>query len=679
MKDSYTWLYALLLLVMVTSCNSKNKTSIVAVTDEVDQLVDKASDRSKKADDRNQFLMEAFRLELMKDSISATRLSQIAYTFLKWDSITLFKNANAKAREVARKSNDTFALADTHWNDANFYYKRNHYDSAYFHYNEGRKGFEKVGKIYYTGKMLINMAYIRGRLRDYVGSETLTIQAIRRFDQEEKHKSLYAAYNHLAILSKEVQEYDKSLFYHSKATSYLEKIKENTYLEIGSLNNIGVVHQQKGDFMNAKISFKNALDKADLKANDISLYAKVLDNLAYTRFLDGESENVQSELLNAYKLRDSIGNDAGLIISSLHLGEYLFYNGKVQEAVAFGVKAKNIANKINNNRDYLNALEFLKKADTKNAFLYAERYIAFNDSLLQTERKVQNSLTRIELETDQYKEESARSSEQKMWILAISSTILFILILGFIIRIQKSKNKLLSFEIAQQKANEEIFMLTLDQQKKMEEVKVMERNRISEELHDGVLGQLFGTRMGLGFLKFSGEDAALPKYYKYVDELQGIEKEIRSISHDLKSSDVNGLSNLETLVTNLLDQKSELADFNYDVRIERAIDWEAISETAQLQLYRIIQESIQNVIKHSQAQNVYLDIRTKSETLLLTIKDDGVGFNPLSAKAGIGLKNIKSRAKKIRANVEIVSDSTSGTTLKLTLKIKDLKNEDSNS
>ena len=85
------------------------------------------------------------------------------------------------------------------------------------------------------------------------------------------------------------------------------------------------------------------------------------------------------------------------------------------------------------------------------------------------------------------------------------------------------------FDNDQQKANEKIYLMTLKQQEKLENEKIKERNRISEELHDGVLGKLFGTRMNLGFLAIDGDKKTLKQHRFYLDELQTIEIFIVSI------------------------------------------------------------------------------------------------------------------------------------------------------
>lgn len=198
---------------------------------------------------------------------------------------------------------------------------------------------------------------------------------------------------------------------------------------------------------------------------------------------------------------------------------------------------------------------------------------------------------------------------------------------------------------------------------KQEQERAKERQRISEELHDGVLGKLFGTRIGLGFLEVSKEQDKR-KYEDFLNKLQEIEKEIRTVSHKL-SSNLNGTDiNFYTLVDDLLKEKSDIGNFTYQL-ISDSIEWDTINEVVQLNLYRILQETIQNIIKHAKAKHVIISLHQTDELILLTIEDNGIGFKKDSQKKGIGLKNIQSRIKKLKGTYTIHSELGKGALLSI--------------
>lgn len=262
-------------------------------------------------------------------------------------------------------------------------------------------------------------------------------------------------------------------------------------------------------------------------------------------------------------------------------------------------------------------------------------------------------------------------AEQKVWIVVISVAGGLLFVLALFIVAQISKNRILSFENEQQKSNEQVYLLTLKQQEKLEAEKVKERHRISEELHDGVLGKLFGTRMNLGFLEIKGDANTLKQHQKYIDELQTIEKEIRNVSHKLSDNIDSIPISFSSIIEEELENKSKLGNFKYTFDIDTSIDWHQIDQVFKANLLRILQEALQNILKHAFAKKINLVFMVNKKNFVVELKDDGVGFDSNQKFKGIGLKNIKSRTKKLNGVLRISSTPTKGSVL--TIKIP--KNE----
>ncbi|MBL4663123.1 MAG: sensor histidine kinase [Flavobacteriaceae bacterium] len=659
--------YFLLSSLLLVGCNSNEKNENIKVeeaSDDFSSWIDISNNEELKLGERQDALLRAYLINVEKkeDSIKIKNLEIVAFQAYKLDDSDLFKKANKEAFQVSVKIRDTLGIADAHWNYGTFYAEKEVYDSAYSHYRSALGYYQAIKNDYYSGKMLYNMAFIKGRLKDYTGSEVLTSQAIAKYKQLNKYKSLYTSYNHLAILFKELEEYDRALAYNKEALSYLTYLSDKkTYYE-GSLNNIGLIYHKQENYERAIMYFNEALEKDSLKHKNIELYARLIDNRAHSKLLNNDTVHLMSEFNESLRIRDSLNNHAGITLTKLHLAEFYKKKNDTANAILFAEEAKYIAKERKNNRDYLASLKFLSKADDKNANAYLNEFIEVNDSLQNIERKIRNKFTRIDLETDEYIEEAERLFQQKVLILVVSLCLLLILSLLYFVNRQYSKSKELQFESEQQKANEQIYLLSLEQQAKLEEGKVQERNRISEELHDGVLGKLFGTRMGLGFLNPKLDSEATEKYNLLIKELQIIEKEIRDISHELKNHDSHSSSvSFFNLVTKLIIDCSEIGGFEYSLMKDGAIFWEDVDEIVKANLYRIIQESLQNTIKFAQANEVLIDFSIQDGYLILTIIDDGVGFNKLKKKTGIGLKNMRSRAEKLNGEFTIESRPNEGT------------------
>ena len=298
-----------------------------------------------------------------------------------------------------------------------------------------------------------------------------------------------------------------------------------------------------------------------------------------------------------------------------------------------------------------------------------------NDSLMLAERRVRDKFSRIRFETEEYIEENIELKEKNIWISVSSALSLLSIGLLFFVYRQKSRNRQLILEKNHQEQNEEIYDLMLKQQNREEQGRVEERMRISEELHDGVLARLFSVRMGLGFFNIQGKLKDGEKFDKLTHELQLVEKEIRSLSHALKDDDLTAKNDFPNLLVSLMKNQGAIGHFTYQLKIDEDLAWNRVSDQIKINLYRTVQESIYNIIKHAKCDRVEVAIIRKESLIELKIVDNGIGFDTNRKIKGIGLKNIRSRAKNIGARINFESENNNGTTIKLTIPTKTFYNE----
>ena len=658
--------FIVLNLVFCNKENSFKNKSASNKTDSITTWIQQSKNSKTQLVKRKELLQKAYNftnsLQIL-DSVKNSNFSKIAYESYKLNNDELFRKANSKALQLSIKLKDTSSIGDKHWNYGSFYSKREMIDSAYYHYHEAYKYFKIIKNKYYTAKMLYNMGYIEGLLKDYTGSEVSIFEAITIFKKLGKDLNLYQCYNYLGLIYSNLNEFNRAIYYHNKALEYLKNLKNKRLYKEGSLSNLGLVYQKLKDYEKAIESFEEALNNSNLKKRDINFYARLIDNIAYTKFLDGDTTNVAEELYKSLKIRDSLKNISGIVVSKLHLAELYALKQDTLQAIKLANEAHNLAIKVENNRDKLESLLLLSKIDDKNSNTYLKNYVHLNDSLQIEERKTRNKFTRIRFETDEYIKETEKLSQQKILISVSAFFTILILSFAYFLRVQRTKNKELLFEREQQKSNEEIFSLMLKQQSKLEEGRLKERHRISEDLHDGVLGKIFGTRIGLGFLNIKGDERAIKKHQFFINELQNIEKEIRTISHELKNEILSSKEDFFKIIDGLIEQKSDIGNFEYKTVYDKKIHWSEINDGIKINLYRILQEALQNIIKYANASEVKIEFRLEDNTLILLIEDNGIGFNVFERRKGIGIKNMKSRVHKLNGVFEINSTINKGTTI----------------
>lgn len=662
--------FALFFLCLFGSCSPERTSHIsnVLQRDSIATVLKHAKISDSSLTFRRNMIRRAYLLNksLPEDSLQARSFSSIAYEYLRIHDTINFKKVNQQAINLAKKIRDTFAIGDAYWSYANYFKKRQVFDSAYYFYNNAYILFEAIDEPFLSAKMLYGMSFIKGRFRDYSGSEVLIIQAIEKYKSLGKNKSLFASYDHLSTLNLDIKNYEKALQYYEEAQRYKNKIKDksNNYQE-GSLNNLGLIYSAMGDYQKAISEFSKALQSKDLKQRDALLYARLLDNKSYAGLLSGDTLGAHKDLNEALKIRHSLGNKSGVSVNTLHLAQYYDMAKDTNRAIEYALLAKRYSKEVRNHRDYLTSLQLLSHLEVKKSKEYLDTYIAFNDSLIDSERTIQNKFTRIAYETGQYIEANKKLSRDKNNILFMGFGVLALISTIFYANMQRIQNQKLELQTAQQKANERIYLLTLKQQSKLEEGRIKERNRISEELHDGILGKLFGTRVGLGFLELSGDKHDMKKRKALLNELQEIEKEVRTISHDLKNNITSSEINFINLIHKMLKANSRIGDYQYEINVGDHVSWDKIDQLFKINIYRIIQEALQNTIKYANATEIIINFSIVNKHLLITIADNGIGFNRKKNKKGIGLKNMQSRVASLNGNFEIQSNRKSGTKITL--------------
>jgi signal transduction histidine kinase len=415
------------------------------------------------------------------------------------------------------------------------------------------------------------------------------------------------------------------------------------------------------EFNKAARFYQKGLSYEKLKYKNPGLYAMLLSNLAYTKLMQKNMSNVKEMLFKSYKIRDSLKINLGVISSKYYIGQYYLTQKDTLKALENILSCYNLSKKVKSNPDVLNSLKLLIEIDSKNKNFYAGEYFRVSDSLQQAERATRNKFARIEFETDQVEKENQLLSKKNTFIITETIVLLSIAGVFFMLYRLKTKNKELKLIQVQQNKNEEIYKLLLNQQSISEESRKEERNRISKELHDGVVNSIFTTRFNLMQLEPSQSD----KKNQLVKELEKTELEIRRVSHELnKNLDFNDDSIVKMLNDLVKAQKNEW-NTKFTISVDKLINWNTIDSETKMNIYRIIQEILQNVNKYAKAKQCIVMILKTNKKTTIRIWDNGIGFNPEKVKKGIGLKNIQDRAAAIKGALNINSNDNNGTTIEI--------------
>lgn len=181
------------------------------------------------------------------------------------------------------------------------------------------------------------------------------------------------------------------------------------------------------------------------------------------------------------------------------------------------------------------------------------------------------------------------------------------------------------------------------------------------------MNKIYGVRMNLGFFNSKVDEAIIEKRKEYIFELQNIENEIRTISHDLSRSSFFDDNDFNVLLSSLIENQKDISSTHFKYLKDEKFEWATIQNIYKINVYRIIQEAILNINKYSNAENCDIKIQRKEGNLLkVSITDDGDGFDIKNKKNGIGLNNMRERANSLNSKLKIESKIGKGTKIEVT-------------
>ncbi len=327
---------------------------------------------------------------------------------------------------------------------------------------------------------------------------------------------------------------------------------------------------------------------------------------------------------------------------------------------------------------YKNLAECYKAINKNNeAYTFLQSYALLQDSILSEKRinalnnlaykhsseKKTTEINLLELEKN-YAFENNQQQKRALSVLGIAFGLL-ILVIYYINRFYKEKIKNASIikqqndKINQQKIKELQDKIQINSMQSMLTGQELERERISKDLHDSLGGLLSTIKLQVDNLRSKESKVELiPEYKKATQLLDTAVGEVRSISQNLQPVALNKLGLIAALndLINRYNTSSgpeiHFHHFGIPARLDQMVS---------LGIFRIIQEIMNNAIKHAKASEIIVQLNHEDEHIIIHVEDDGVGFDSKLKYRSMGLENIKSRVNYLKGTIEIDSRPNYGT------------------
>lgn len=614
--------------------------------------------------------------KMAKDDTSKIRLIlliQKIYATSNFDSSFYFLNqasalaAKLKTDKFEYTINNKFSI---------YYYFNSNFEKSIEYAMKAKSIAEKQNDLTLLARSYNNISGIYNHFNRPKNAIEFTLKGLE-YAEKAKDSTTFASYNISASETYgQLRQFDKALVYAKRGIEFGKKFDDIGSVIIG-LNNLSVFYSQLNKLDSAVLANEEQLKLAKENQNIVYLnYALI--NLCYNNFRNGNLSAVKKyadELV--VQIQDypdkQLTTEANVAFAFSLIGQQ-----KYAKAAAELEKGIKIAAADNNTI----SLENLYKACAVNYYLQgkikeAELYTFKTDSVLRVRNLDELNLYEQDLATKyetekkeaQIKLQQAQLNQKSLLnYVLIAGAIALLLILLLSYRNYKHRQKLQQVKIDE--LEKEKLLTATEAVLKGEE---QERSRLAKDLHDGLGGMLSGIKYSLNNMKgnlIMTPDNALA-FERSIDMLDSSIREMRRVSHNMMPEVLvkYGLDIALKEFCNEIDRSGVMHISYHSMWMEKI----TIDQTTAITLYRIVQELVNNAIKHSGGKNVLVQLHyaTQEHLLTITVEDDGNGFDiaNLKQQSGIGWSNIENRVQFLKGKLDIQSEANKGTSVLIEIAI----------
>lgn len=505
--------------------------------------------------------------------------------------------------------------------------------------------------------------------------------ALEYYESIDNKPNVGFCLNNIGNVHFKMKNYIKAEEVHSRALDIRTEIGDQ-YGVAGSHSNLANLKMFTGDTSAAIYHFNEAIKvyRENQYDNDLAV---TLNNLG-TLYVGRDLDMAEKYVTEAYDIRVRLNDARGICSSSIIMGEIYAEKGNFKKAQKYLHTGLSLSKQSGFQNKEKGAYEKLAKLYTymgiaDSVHYYYSAFFAIEkaqyeanlneqvnelQTIYETEKKDKENemLAREKAEEEVKRQEADLKVSNRNTIIIIITALIFVVLLAFLLILQRNK------KIAAQEKTSAVLREKEQGLKAVFDATEEERQRISKDLHDSVGQQLSGLKMAWGKLASSEElDKQNKERIEQLSEIlsESVE-EIRDISHQMMPKVLIEFGLVEA-ITEMLSKALKYSDINYEFESFN-LD-ERYDQRIEIGLYRICQELINNVIKHSQASFVSVQLFKNKNQLILIVEDNGQGMKKETSD-GHGMMNIQSRLNTINGEVNYQAGNEAGTMATVRVKIE---------
>ena len=586
-------------------------------------------------DSSRSYALKAFQLakKLNSDSLKIKALMFLGHT--SWErgdykeAITNFE----KSLVISNKIKDSETIADAYNGLGIVYSKLGKLNTSISYYFKTLKIYEQLKDSLGIGAAYLNIAWDYRKLQEYSKSLNYNYKSLTIYSKLKDSLHVAMVNNNIAGNYNELGNYKKALVYSNNSKTYFTNLNYERYTAY-PLTNIAISYDSLHNYPEAKKNYLKAIELHTINKEpyELAFLNNALANLNYNT--------------KDYKNAVTIGKEA------------LHYAYEVEAIEFIASTSKTLAKTYEKLNDY------------KTSNTYLKLFLKYNDSVLGSEKIKIIADIEAKYETEKKEKEilSQRANlaekelhinQQNTQIIGLGILAIVVAVLGYLLfNQQKLKNKQLQKESELKEA-----LIQIESQNKLQE----QRLTISRDLHDNIGAQLTFIISSIDNLQYGFKitnDKLNNKLSSISEFTRDTIYELRDTIWAMNKSEIS-LEDLQTRISNFIEKGKEAsAKINFSFNVDEALTPDLkFTSVKGMNIYRMVQEAMNNAIKYAQATNIDVIIKQLNNSIEFTIADNGKGFNMQTTPFGNGLTNIKKRANDLNAVLNINSQETLGTTI----------------
>lgn len=621
--------------------------------------------------------------EARTDSARAFWCGRLAWTHLRYDLDTAEWYARQARQLYLRENLIQQAVAMSHYQGL-VHRLRGEYAAALDTFHRVLAHYTAEGDTFRMTSPLFNLGVVYSMIGDYEQSLRYYYQELQINEAMDNVAGISNSLNSIGNLQKSRDNLPEAIATYERAIGMLDSLQHQDLLAT-THHNLADAYLKDGDLTRAAEQARRSLayDEQLNRPWGVAFSLVILGDVARQ---ERRYEQAIGYLTQALSIRQQLEQPRELALTYQALGNLALDAGLTGQALTYWQEALRYADEIGFLDGQAAAYAGLADAyelanDYRQAFSAQKAYQVIRDSLMSQEKTkaleeldVRYAVSRQQREMEVLQAENIRQRQlnQRERRLRLAWTLLAIL-LGLVAaggliwyRQRLAHNRLVSAQAFQL---QDARIQQLEQEQKMQALNAMmsgqeqERKRIASDLHDS-LGSLLSTiKLHVQATRRRLSEAGLDQYFGQINQMiDQASADMRRISHAMMPDVLQlGLSAaLQDLVHRIGQTEGIIGTFQQtgtvrqDLPEQRAIMW-----------YRIVQELVQNALKHADARHILVQLSWETDSLSVTVEDDGQGFDPEQVTPGLGQKSLASRVQYLSGHMDLVTQPGEGTSVEV--------------